>query len=241
MAANRFLAYLQKVHAFVGGKGLVVWGCSLPLWKPTTPNAQQDPKTWFAAHLASDLLEEVYKLRELQRAVDAYIAQVDHTLIGVDENVDAEFARMRAALGDVPRGDEPALLFHGPDGQSALGALLAHLTKSSVAVVEAQADRDCRPFPVLWQGAEDHKYLRDNPHAPRSVPWSLLAPHEAQAKQNHDQTLERLAERGGLAVHEMLAIIEGKRWRAVASLSNEAAVEELLAHVARHAAARPSP
>ncbi len=45
------------------------------------------------------------------------------------------------------------------------------------------------------------------------VPWALLAPHEAQAQINHGQSLERLAERGGLSPCEALAIIEDRRWR----------------------------
>ena len=46
-----------------------------------------------------------------------------------------------------------------------------------------------------------------------SVPWSMVAPYEAQAKANHDQTLERLAERGGLAPQELWCIVHGKRWK----------------------------
>lgn len=41
----------------------------------------------------------------------------------------------------------------------------------------------------------------------QSIPWSLIAPHEAQAQSNHDQSLERLAERGGLDPWEALAVI----------------------------------
>lgn len=48
---------------------------------------------------------------------------------------------------------------------------------------------------------------------PQLVPWWLLAPFEPQALKNHDQTLELLNERGGLAPCEMLAVIEGRRWR----------------------------
>lgn len=42
-----------------------------------------------------------------------------------------------------------------------------------------------------------------------SVPFALLLPFEAQAKRNHYQTLERLAERGGLSWVELVAIVEG--------------------------------
>ena len=61
-----------------------------------------------------------------------------------------------------------------------------------------------RTFPVL-----NHK--RDNfPLA--SVPWEFVAPHEAQARRNHDQTLQRLADRGGLSAKEMLAVVTGRNW-----------------------------
>lgn len=47
---------------------------------------------------------------------------------------------------------------------------------------------------------------------PTSVPWSLVAPHEAQARLNHGgQSLARLAERGGLGVIELYAIVHD-RW-----------------------------
>lgn len=44
------------------------------------------------------------------------------------------------------------------------------------------------------------------------IPFAMIEPHEAQAKRNHGQTLERLAQRGGLAASEALDIIEGRRW-----------------------------
>ncbi len=44
------------------------------------------------------------------------------------------------------------------------------------------------------------------------IPWEMIAPHERQARANHGQSLERLAERGGLAACEALDIIEGRRW-----------------------------
>lgn len=46
------------------------------------------------------------------------------------------------------------------------------------------------------------------------VPFAMLVPHEAMALRNHDQSLNRLAERGGLAVSEVIAILEGKGWGA---------------------------
>lgn len=45
-----------------------------------------------------------------------------------------------------------------------------------------------------------------------SIPWSLVGPHELQAQRNHYQTLERLAERGGVDSLEALYIILDEKW-----------------------------
>lgn len=48
------------------------------------------------------------------------------------------------------------------------------------------------------------------------IPWDMLAPHEERAVKTHGQTLERLAERGGLGCTETVAILDDKafydRW-----------------------------
>ena len=44
------------------------------------------------------------------------------------------------------------------------------------------------------------------------IPFAMLVPHAAQAMSNHGQTLERLAQRGGLGVSEAIDIMEGNRW-----------------------------
>lgn len=53
----------------------------------------------------------------------------------------------------------------------------------------------------------------DDRFVPRRIPWAVLAPYEEQAERNHDQTLKRLAERGGLDVSETAAVILGLRWK----------------------------
>jgi hypothetical protein len=71
------------------------------------------------------------------------------------------------------------------------------------------------------------------------LPWSLIAPHERQAMVNHGQTLERLAERGGLGFTEAEAVIRGMSWRDLPL--NEAASELWLRErIAAHAAGVPS-
>lgn len=44
-----------------------------------------------------------------------------------------------------------------------------------------------------------------------SLPWEMIAPYEAQAQANHGQSLERLAERGGLSPGEALAVLTCRR------------------------------
>jgi hypothetical protein len=41
---------------------------------------------------------------------------------------------------------------------------------------------------------------------------ALIAPHEKWAQRNHSQSLQRLAERGGLGWCEALAVLENRRW-----------------------------
>lgn len=54
-------------------------------------------------------------------------------------------------------------------------------------------------------------YGRDDTYA--CVPWELVEPHEQQAQLNHSQSLQRLAERGGLAWSEILAVVEDREFR----------------------------
>lgn len=87
-----------------------------------------------------------------------------------------------------------------------------------------------RMFPVL-RGDDRDEYRRIG--APQYVPWTLLAPHEARALRNHDQSLETLASRGGLGLCEMVAILEDRRWR---KMDQGEALTRLKEHIARHEA-----
>lgn len=65
-----------------------------------------------------------------------------------------------------------------------------------------------RQFPVhLGHVKRDDVY-----DGPKWVPWSLLMPHERQARANHAQDLETLARRGGLGPAEMVAVLEDRAW-----------------------------
>lgn len=43
-----------------------------------------------------------------------------------------------------------------------------------------------------------------------TIPFGVIEPHREQAMKNHGQTLERLAERGGLDYDEMLSVLEDR-------------------------------
>jgi hypothetical protein len=63
-------------------------------------------------------------------------------------------------------------------------------------------------FPVLNQQS---CRPRDRKTMPRSVPWEFVERFRTQAKENHDQSLETLAARGGLAPEEMWLAAHGHR------------------------------
>ena len=52
-------------------------------------------------------------------------------------------------------------------------------------------------------------------HMLKSVPWSVLTPHEQQAMRNHGQSLECLAARGGLGLDELVAVLEDRPYKAM--------------------------
>lgn len=53
---------------------------------------------------------------------------------------------------------------------------------------------------------------------PRDVPWEMVAKCEADCQNNHGQSVETLASRGGLDPWELMAVMQGKRWREVSYL-----------------------
>jgi len=76
-----------------------------------------------------------------------------------------------------------------------------------------------RVFPIMHAGdygsrGSTEKQLRaaGNLFAVVNIPWTLIEPHAQQAMRNHSQTLELLAERGGLDAGEALDVIEGYAW-----------------------------
>ena len=65
------------------------------------------------------------------------------------------------------------------------------------------------------------------------IPWRMVLPHERQAMANHSQqTLERLAYRGGLSVCEAVAVLEDRRWHRMEEADARARLKALVeAHI----------
>lgn len=72
-----------------------------------------------------------------------------------------------------------------------------------------------RLFPILYSGSRQRDELVDlRTHGIMQIvigiPWPMIAPHERQAQANHHQTLEELADRGGLSVGEAVLVLTGR-------------------------------
>jgi hypothetical protein len=64
-----------------------------------------------------------------------------------------------------------------------------------------------RKFPIMvgYEGTKGP--------CPSWIPWEAIAPYEGHAQENHQQSLERLAERGGLSPVEAFFVMTGRRWQ----------------------------
>ena len=78
--------------------------------------------------------------------------------------------------------------------------------------------------------------LQDN--AIKSVPWWVIESHRKQAMSNHGQTLERLAERGGLSVHELYYVLADKQLGARAFSPTQTDLENSRGYVEGYLAGR---
>lgn len=67
-----------------------------------------------------------------------------------------------------------------------------------------------------------------------SVLWSVIAPHEEQAQQNHRQTLVRLAERGGLSPGEFYLVMSDRPLREYRRDMDENRGHEMIANIVEH-------
>lgn len=85
-------------------------------------------------------------------------------------------------------------------------------TEDSRPAVVGQVEPSVRPR--AWMPVLGH---------PLAIPAALL--DARQAMENHGQTLERLAERGGLSLDEAAAVAERRRWRKMTADESLAALK----------------
>ena len=86
-----------------------------------------------------------------------------------------------------------------------------------------------KTFPIMadWKPVSAHESVVDQPYS--AIPWRLIAAHERQAVLNHDQSLEVLAQRGGLCRSEAVAVLEDRRWRSMPPAEAEVRLREIVA------------
>jgi hypothetical protein len=94
-----------------------------------------------------------------------------------------------------------------------------------------------RMFPVLWPWQRDRVRALEAMEAPREVPWALVERHERQALRNHTQTVQRLAERGGLSLQELVDVLSGSSWATSADMPDAVASRTIKKRVEEHRAA----
>lgn len=68
-----------------------------------------------------------------------------------------------------------------------------------------------------------------------TIPWEMIAPHEAQAMANHYQSLFTLERRGGLSRSEACAVLEDRPWKDMPIQEAETKImEAVVAFNAKH-------
>ncbi len=113
---------------------------------------------------------------------------------------------VRMETGEWALADRKSM-FAGYANWSEVVELAQKVLAANESWLDGQTVKPERQFPVL------NTYGRNAPAVVRSVPWSMLAPHEPQALKNHcGQSLEKLASRGGLSPLEIYAVMNGLSW-----------------------------
>ena len=81
-------------------------------------------------------------------------------------------------------------------------------------------------FPVLYTGMIN--LWTQHPEWPRSVPLAMMEAVESNCKCNHSQSVERLAQRGGMSYKEILWALMGCEWKEVGSMTTEEAANAVM-------------
>ena len=82
-------------------------------------------------------------------------------------------------------------------------------------------------FPVKWPTEVYNRKRFERLNCPKSIPWSLVEPHDAQARLNHGKNLKRLSYGGGLTPQELVAVLEDASWKTTYTTPDQEAIERL--------------
>lgn len=85
-----------------------------------------------------------------------------------------------------------------------------------------------RLFPILLCPDEIPAVRRDGGMSVLiAMPWDLVKQHEKQCLENHSQTVDTLARRGGLGASELVAVLENRRWKPMKDIEAHQRLREL--------------
>ncbi len=142
----------------------------------------------------------------------------------------AEPMEYRPRLRDVLYALCPDLPGEAPwlDEQRFKAAREAYLRAVTALRALAEASPEpARTFPILATTAERAELAARG--MPLTVPWALVQQHEERAMLNHgQQNLATLAQRGGLCVSELVAVLENRRFQEMDAMPAVFALQRLL-------------
>jgi len=112
------------------------------------------------------------------------------------------------------------------------GAIDKHMQTAFLAGYEAAEARAREEGAKAMQARRKYPVLGTQGQA--KVDWQFVEDHAKQAYENHRQTVERLAERGGLSWCELCAVVQDRKW---SKMETADAIEQVRAAEARYLAA----
>lgn len=120
-----------------------------------------------------------------------------------------KFEQAREALTKIINGKEVRDP-HADDGST----IVVSLPGDEIEALAASALASLSPTtPVDGVGAGPRKLFPILGSGGQKIDFGLVAEHGKQAKANHYQSVERLAERGGLSWSELYAVLHDQRWQ----------------------------
>lgn len=82
------------------------------------------------------------------------------------------------------------------------------------------------PFPILRPCGKEKTYA--DLGIPQEIPWALVAAHNNQCLRNHYQNAQRLADRGGLNISELVAVLEDRPYKHLTDVDAAILLEQLV-------------